>query len=197
METDTTVGESPNVGRATTYEAQAGVPEATWAPKQASNGEEGALWVPRPLREDTGRNTSEARCSVVRHLRSDTEEGSAETLLLSRRRNLGWDSDGMTIPRLPGVPGPACVEGSLSDYGRPVRVPQGGGRSGLSRPTSGRIPGVRGGIRGNLERRPEGRTGVGGVRSSEEAVVMAVDAKGPYFGEAEGGARGHPIRREA
>jgi hypothetical protein len=26
---------------------------------------------------------------------------------------------------------------------------------------------------------------------------MAVDAKGPYFGEAEGGARGHPIRREA
>ena len=52
----------------------------TLAPKQAGNGEEGTLRVPRPLREDTGRNASEARCSAVKPVRSNTVAGSAETL---------------------------------------------------------------------------------------------------------------------
>ena len=90
----------------------------------------------------------------------------------------------------PGAVGWACGEGLLGEGGRSHKVP---GREALS---SGPEPGSRVAIRAHPETRPGASWEVGEVRSSEEAAVIAVDAKGPHFGAALGGERDRPSPRE-
>ena len=191
------MGESPNVASVGSHEAKAGVSGATLPPKQADNGEEGTLVAPRPLCGPAGRNVSEAERSVVRvspqqcgrrERRAFPFEAKAEPEVRNRQE------DHLGAPRRtrPGTWGRASVERWETCLG-----PEGSGHRRPTRPANGACPRVRSGIRANPEARSDARTGVGGGRSSGEAPVMGVDAKGLYFGEATRGERGHPIRREA
>lgn len=93
----------------------------------------------------------------------------------------------------------ACAEGLLEEDGRSTGVSGEEGRQspkappgnsttkvGRLRPKgSGRGPtGERAVIKASPERRHEAPVEVGGAHSSEEAAVMAGDAKGPHFGAA-------------
>lgn len=101
------MGENPNAVRIASREATAGVSGVTRTPKQADNGEVGALVVPRPLRESAGPNASEAECSAVNLRRSDAVSGSAKPLPLRRRQH----------------PEPECDERARSEPAERVRWP--------------------------------------------------------------------------
>ncbi len=140
---------------------------------------------------------TEAECSLVIPARSDAGDESAELVHLWRRQHGGSETGARTTPRLSGVSGRACGEGVSGRSGRPALVPKESVRYRPTKSVFGAPPGERSSIRENLENCPDARAGVGGAHSSEEALVMRVDAKGLYFGEATGEARGHPIRCEA
>jgi len=129
------------------------------------------------------------RKSVVKPTRCEASIGCAEPVIAWRRQHLGSEL-GHETQGHPGAVGWACGEGLLGEGGRSHEVP---GREASS---SGPEPRSRVAIRAHPETRPGASREVGEVRSSEEAAVIAVDAKGPHFGVAPGGERDRPSPRE-
>ena len=127
--------------------------------------------------------------SVVTSTLSDEGNGGAETVTSVRRQYPGSEL-GHEIQGHPGVVGWACGEGRLEECGRSHGAPK---REAVSKSPSG---GGKVAIRVNPEERPVAPWEVGEARSSEEAAVIAVDAKGPHFGAALGGERDRPSLRE-
>lgn len=189
-------GERPKMVEARSHQARAGVSGATPLPKQADNGDEGTHVAPRPLCGTAGPNDREARRSPVRRARSNAEDGSADPFVGGRRQHQRSETGTRTTAGLPGISGRACSEGLPGGSRRPERVPRECGRCRSTRPVRRSLSRVTHGITANRESHAQARAGVGGAHSSEEAAVMAVDAKGLYFGEATRGERGHPIHRE-
>jgi hypothetical protein len=130
-----------------------------------------------------------SRESVVKPARSDASIGCAEPVIAWRRQHPGSEL-GHETQGHPGAMGWACGEG-LWEEGRRSREVLGGEAS-----SSGPEPRSRAAIRVNPETRPGASREVGEVHSSEEAAVIAVDAKGPHFGAAPGGERDRPSPRE-
>lgn len=129
------------------------------------------------------------RKSVVKPTRCEASIGCAEPVIAWRRQHLGSEL-GYETQGHPGAVGWACGEGRLGEGGRSHEVP--GREAGSTSPR----PRSRVAIRVHPETRPGASWEVGEVRSSEEAAVIAVDAKGPHFGAALGGERDRPSPRE-
>lgn len=130
-----------------------------------------------------------SRNRVVKPTRREAGIGWAEPVIAWRRQHSGLEL-GHEAQGHPGAGGWACGEGLSEEDGRSHEVPR--------REAESRGPGPR--SRVVIRVHPETRLGasweVGEARGSEEATVIAVDAKEPHFGAALEGERDRPSPRE-
>jgi hypothetical protein len=171
----TTVSESLDMVEAKSHEARAKGERATISSEAGrQRGTPNPKGLRHPYAEPQAVTCSEPGCSAVIAPRSNAVSGSAEPLPSWRRQN---PSAIQARPvELPGVSGTACGEGYPREGGSSSSVPYG----------------VGGAISVTREMHPDALLEVRGDRSSREAPVTGVDAKGLRFRREPLEAKGSP-----